>query len=218
MGDRSVHAWSREAAGPALILPDGCLDVIVCPDGEVVVAGPDVVARVHDAEGPFVGVRFSHGLGPLVLGVPADELTGRVVPLADVVGRAGAAGASGDATTLRDWVVRRLTTVHDDDPWAPAAFSAAAVGTPVGAIAAHTGLCARTLQRRCRTRFGYGPQHLARVLRLQRALALHSHGLGWADVAADAGYVDQPHLARECRALTGRAPTRLEPATAASAG
>ena len=210
MTDRSVHLWTRDAAGPALILPDGCLDVIVRPDGEAVVAGPDVTAREHDAQGRHVGVRFSHGLGPLVLGVPADELTGWVVPLADVVGRAGAAELEvGSDVALRDWVARRLASVHDDDPWAPAAFAAASAGRPVSAIAAGTGLSARTLQRRCRTRFGYGPQHLARVLRLQRALALRRRGEAWADVAAGAGYVDQPHLARECRALTGRAPTRL---------
>ncbi len=206
----AVHVWAREASGPALILPDGCLDVIVRPDGEAVVAGPDATAREHHDDGRHVGVRFSHGLGPLVLGVPADELTGRVVPLADVVGRAAAAGLGArDATALRAWVIDRLATVHDDDPWAPAAYAAAAVGTPVSAIAARAGLSARTLQRRCHARFGYGPQHLSRVLRLQRALGLHRGGSPWAEVAADAGYVDQPHLARECRALTGRAPTLL---------
>lgn len=210
MADRRLHPWSREASGPSLILPDGCLDVIVRPDGVAVVAGPDAVAREYDDEGHHVGVRFSHGLGPLVLGVPADALTGRVVPLADVVGRAGAAGLEvGDGQALRRWVSRRLTAVHDDDPWAPHVFAAAAAGTPVTAIAARAGLSARTLQRRSHARFGYGPQHLARVLRLQRALALHRRGRSWADVAADAGYVDQPHLARECRALTGQAPTRL---------
>ncbi|HEY2191256.1 MAG TPA: helix-turn-helix domain-containing protein [Actinomycetospora sp.] len=208
MGDPGVHLWTRDASGPSLILPDGCLDVIVRPDGEAVVAGPDVTAREYDAQGRHVGVRFSHGLGPLVLGVPADELTGRVVPLVDVAGRAVPTPGP-DPAALRDWVVRRLATVHDDDPWAPAAFAAAAVGTPVATIAARIGLSSRTLQRRCHARFGYGPQHLARVLRLQRALALHRRGKPWADVAADAGYVDQPHLARECLALTGRAPTLL---------
>ncbi|MCD2194201.1 helix-turn-helix domain-containing protein [Actinomycetospora endophytica] len=210
MGEAGLHPWARDASGPSLILPDGCLDVIVRPDGVAVVAGPDVTAREYDDEGRHVGVRFSHGLGPLVLRVPADELTGRVVPLADVVGRAAAAGLEpGDDVALRRWVARRLTTVRDDDPWAPAAFTAAAVGTPVATIAARAGLSARTLQRRCNVRFGYGPQHLARVLRLQRALALRRRGEPWASVAADAGYVDQPHLARECRALTGRAPTLL---------
>lgn len=208
MGDPAVHLWTRDVSGPSLILPDGCLDVIVRPDGEAVVAGPDVTAREHDEPGCHVGVRFSHGLGPLVLGVPADELTGRVVPLVDVVGRAVPTPGP-DPAAVRDWVAGRLTTVHDDDPWAPAAFAAAAVGTPVAAIAVRVGMSARTLRRRSRARFGYGPQHLARVLRLQRALALRRGGRAWADAAAGAGYVDQPHLARECRALTGRAPTRL---------
>ena len=206
----TVHPWTRTAAGPALILPDGCLDVIVRPDGEAVVAGPDAVARETVGAGRHVGVRFSHGLGPLVLGVPADELTGRVVPLADVVGRDAAAGLeAGSAPLLAGWVGRRLAAVHDDDSWAPAAFRAAAVGTPVATVADRLGLSARTLRRRCLARFGYGPQHLARVLRLQRALVLRRTGSSWAAVAADAGYVDQPHLARECRALTGRAPTLL---------
>jgi AraC-like DNA-binding protein len=206
----TVHPWIRDASGPVLILPDGCLDVIVRPDGEAVVAGPDATAREYDAAGRHAGVRFSHGLGPLVLGVPADELTGLVVPLADVVGRVPAAGlGAASAPLLAEWVRRRLAMVHDDDPWAPVAFAAAAVGAPVARIADRAGLSARTLQRRCHARFGYGPQHLARVLRLQRALALHRAGSTWADVAADAGYVDQPHLARECRALTGRAPTLL---------
>jgi AraC-like DNA-binding protein len=210
MGDRSVHPWTRDAVGPGLILPDGCLDVIVRPDGEAIVAGPDRTARVATDGGRYVGVRFSHGLGPLVLGVPADELTDRTVLLADVVGRTAAAGLEpGDVDALRRWVARRLSEVHDDDPWAPAAYTAAAVGMSVATIASRAGLSARTLHRRCHTRFGYGPQHLARVLRLQRALVLHRRGGAWADVAADAGYVDQPHLARECRALTGRAPSRL---------
>jgi AraC-like DNA-binding protein len=195
-----VHPWTRIAGGPALILPDGCLDVIVRPDGEAVVAGPDAVARESVDAGRHVGVRFSHGLGPLVLGVPADELTGRVVPLADVVGRRVA------APELRSWLVARFAELPDDGGWARAAFEATAAGLPVATVADRLGFSARTLRRRCLARFGYGPQHLARVLRLQRALALHRGGSTW---AADAGYVDQPHLARECRALTGRAPTLL---------
>jgi AraC-like DNA-binding protein len=46
-------------------------------------------------------------------------------------------------------------------------------------------------------------KRLSRVLRLQRALALARRGLPLATVAATAGYADQPHLAREVRALTG---------------
>jgi AraC-like DNA-binding protein len=41
------------------------------------------------------------------------------------------------------------------------------------------------------------------VLRLQRALELARRGVPFASVAAEAGYADQPHFAREVRALTG---------------
>ena len=196
-----AHTWTRDAAGPALILPDGCLDVIVRPDGEAVVAGPDAVAREHVGDGRYSGVRFSHGLGPLVLGVPADELTDRVVPLADVVGT-----GVGDVGT---WLRRRMRDLPDDAGWARLVFDASARGVPVAAIAADLDLSARTLRRRCLGRFGFGPQHLGRVLRLQRAVTRRREGRPWGDVAAAVGYADQQHLAREVRALTGRTPTQL---------
>jgi hypothetical protein len=56
-----VHPWSRDASGPGLILPDGCLDVIVRPDGEAVVAGPDAIAREHHDDGRHVSVRSPAG-------------------------------------------------------------------------------------------------------------------------------------------------------------
>lgn len=198
---RDVHPWRRVARGPALILPDGCLDVIVRPDGEAVVAGPDAVAREHVGDGPYRGVRFSHGVGPLVLGVPADELVGRTVPLADVVGR--------PVPDVGSWLRSRLQERPDDGPWAAAVFAASGRGVPVRTIADDLGWSARTLHRRCRARFGYGPQHLHRVLRLQRALTRRRDGRSWAETAAEVGYVDQQHLARETRALTGRSPSTL---------
>src|SRR3954453_14963814 len=74
---RGVVLWQREArAGDVTrILPDACLDLIW--DGSaLVVAGPDVRSRVHEASAPtsFVALRFSAGIGPGLLGVPALEL------------------------------------------------------------------------------------------------------------------------------------------------
>lgn len=53
---------------------------------------------------------------------------------------------------------------------------------------------------------GYGPATYRRVLRFQRALALAPATATLADLAVAAGYADQPHLTRECRALTGLTP------------
>ena len=57
--------------------------------------------------------------------------------------------------------------------------------------------------------FGYPPQQLGRVLRLNRVVALADAGHGWADIAASAGFADQAHLAREVLALSGLSPTAL---------
>ncbi len=75
-----------------------------------------------------------------------------------------------------------------------------------------TGLSERQIHRRCMAAFGYGPAVLARILRLRRALQLarsHEGPLRLAELAATAGYFDQPHLAHEVRAIMGTTPTRL---------
>ena len=65
-------------------------------------------------------------------------------------------------------------------------------------------LSERQLLRRCTVAFGYGPATLRRILRLQRFLALAGDsrtGSNLADLAHDAGYADQQHLARDARAI-----------------
>lgn len=75
--------WTRTAgSGVARVLPDGCMDVILCGD-ELLVAGPDTRAHLI-AEPPgthYVGMRFAPGTAPEVLGVPAHELRDQRVPL-----------------------------------------------------------------------------------------------------------------------------------------
>ncbi len=83
-------------------------------------------------------------------------------------------------------------------------------------LADQLGVTARRLHRRCLFSFGYGPSTLARILRFQRFLALAETARaeagrrpGLALLAIDAGYSDQAHLARDCRAITGQTPTRF---------
>jgi AraC-like DNA-binding protein len=65
-------------------------------------------------------------------------------------------------------------------------------------------------ERRLRRRFvqavGYGPATYLRVSRFRRAVALAPSTPGLAALAAAAGYADQAHLSRDCRALTGLTP------------
>jgi AraC-like DNA-binding protein len=204
--------WRREGSGDdTLVLPDGCLDVIV-RDGRALVAGPDTASvRVPVAPGERVaGVRMQPGAGGAVLGVPADELRDRHVALEDLWGRAGReAGerAGPDPLALADALRARLAAAAPD----PRALAAArrlgrAPSTPVPALADAVGLGERQLRRRFATAVGYGPKTFARVARFRRALALVRAGEAPAAAAFAAGYADQAHMTREMRALAGRTP------------
>jgi AraC-like DNA-binding protein len=57
--------------------------------------------------------------------------------------------------------------------------------------------------------FGYGTATLARLMRFRRFLSLDTmmlHTASVARLAVAAGYSDQAHLTRECRAITGDTP------------
>jgi transcriptional regulator GlxA family with amidase domain len=81
---------------------------------------------------------------------------------------------------------------------------AAVVEDPVSSAA----VSERRLRRRFVQAVGYGPATYLRVSRFQRAVALAPHVRGLAALAAAAGYADQAHLSRDCRALTGLTPRR----------
>jgi AraC-like DNA-binding protein len=208
------------------IVPDGCVDIIWL-GGRLHVAGPDTgpVLAPLDPGTQIVGVRFRPGLAPTMLGLPATELLDDRVDLELLWGRAadrlaerlGEAGDPGAAMrTLQRELVERLVSAAPIDPLIEAVVAELRGGpaAPVVAkLAANLGTSERQLHRRCLEAFGYGPKTLDRVLRFQRFLSLARaaapKGVGLAGLAADAGYADQAHLARECRALGGLPPRRL---------
>ena len=202
-----VIAWRSTVppgTPPTRILPDGCLDLI-WHNGSVFIAGPDTTAQLGTAppHSRFFALRFAAGTGPAVLGVPADELTDRQVPLAAVRPAAEVrrlAEAADPVAALTEFARRRW---QEPDRVMIAMAAGARAGCPVGAIADRCGLSPRHLQRRCLTGFGYGPKTLARILRLQRAVALARSGRPFAEVGSTAGYADQAHLSREVKALAG---------------
>ncbi|WP_340561650.1 helix-turn-helix transcriptional regulator [Streptomyces sp. GSL17-111] len=219
--------WTRTtgpAPSPALVLPDGCMDLI-WRDGDgdgdgdggagFVVAGPDT--RAQEGAGPpgttWTGLRFTPGTGPAVLGVPARELRDLRVPLdalwpaARVRRLAGEVAGATDRSAALEAVAARAAV--PPDPLHAAVARALDRGRTVAEVARTAGLSERQLHRRSLDAFGYGPKMLARILRLQRALARARAGTPLAEVAALTGYADQAHLTREARALTGRPVGRL---------
>ena len=210
-GVPGVVLWIKEAAASARILPDGCLDLLW--DGtRLTVAGPDTAARWH-TESPgtsYAALRMAAGTGPALLGVPADALRDRVWRLDDLwaeqdVRRLAEQVADGGAAALTAWV-RAQRARTEPDPLGGRVLALACTGTSVADIADQLGLGPRQLHRRCLQLFGYGPRHLSRILRLERALAASG---SLAEVAHECGYADQAHLSREVRDLTGTTPSRL---------
>ncbi|MBQ0852619.1 helix-turn-helix domain-containing protein [Streptomyces sp. BH-SS-21] len=206
--------WTRaaEPGDAAPVLPDGCMDLL-WTEGRLFVAGPDTRAYLSDEPGGprrYAGVRFFPGTAPSYLGVPAHELRDRRVDLADLwdggevrrlTERVDA--AADPAAALEAVAVGRAAGAGAPDPRLRAVVAALSAGAAVAATAEEVGWSERQLHRRALVAFGYGPKTLARVLRLQRALALVRGGGAAAEVAVVAGFADQAHLAREVRELAG---------------
>jgi AraC-like DNA-binding protein len=205
--------WTRRqsatAAARVRVLPDACMD-LMWTGGRLLVAGPDTRAHLTPVRAgeEYAAVRFPPGAGPSVLGVPAAELRDLRVPLAELWPQreerelAERIGETADPTAELEAVAATYGLIARDRVQ-DAVLAGARGGLAVRDIARGLDLSERHVRRRCLDAFGYGPKTLARVLRLGRALARARAGVPFARVAHDTGYTDQPHLAREVRALTG---------------
>jgi AraC-like DNA-binding protein len=216
--DGSV-VWRRTATStPVCILPDGCIDVIWTSDGSLIVAGPDT--RAHMLTSPpgrgYVGLRLASGLGPIVLGVGANELVNGRFRLDEIWTRSRVARLEDDlADSITPGIVleglglERLRGFEATTRIASEIVRLLRAGRSVARVADSVGLSERQFRRRSLEMFGYGPKTLARILRLNSAVDLARAGVGYAEVAAASGYADQAHLARDVRSLAGVTLTQL---------
>ena len=209
--------WTSTApSAPEVIdvLPDGCMD-LVWSGAELFVAGPDTAPHPFERRAGVAasGLRFLPGVLPALLDMPAVALRDARVPLDALhpaLARRGveALAAGVPAAPVLTTLAARLPGVVPE-PGLRAAARRLASGGSAAETADDLGWTTRTLHRRCLTAFGYGPSVLRRVLRFRRAVALLRAGVAPADVAARAGYADQPHLSRDVRAFAGVSPARL---------
>ena len=84
----------------------------------------------------------------------------------------------------------------------------------VPALGAELGIGARQAQRQYRSRVGLSPAQARRLQRMNAAVVAlrdpDAPARTLADLAAELGYADQAHMARELRQLAGLPPSRLE--------
>lgn len=226
-------------APPQRVLPDGCAELILNfgarfeehRDGAreaqplAFVVGqmerPLLIAPTGLVD--LVAIRFQPDGARAVLGVPARELTGRVVPL-EALDRDLAAACERARELARPET--RLRVVFSalaaraarrrvlEDPAVSGALRALLAthgAARVEDLAAEAVVSRRQLERKFDEWVGLPPKRLARILRFQRVFhALEHAGGGWAAAAVDSGYYDQSHLVRDFRELAGDCPTALE--------
>jgi AraC-like DNA-binding protein len=220
--------WTNEVQDAAILnlVPDGYID-IYWTGSELRVAGPNTrpLAITAQRATTFVGVRFRPGAAGQWLRTSATEFLNQHPPLSSVGTPRSferitdqlkvAKSAVNAATALERWLVEKLPYVAAADPLVSATLAAAARQHRlsrgfVRELVEESGWSERTLRRRCETAFGYGPKTLERILRFQRFLRLLSGTrTPLAELALEAGYADQAHLAREARRLAGRTPGEL---------
>ncbi|MEV0399823.1 AraC family transcriptional regulator [Actinoallomurus sp. NPDC050550] len=150
-------------------------------------------------------------LGAFALfGVPAHELSNRIVPLSDLFG-AAAEHWTERLADLRSWPARfalldALLAERIAAGPAPSSEVASAWqamrrvhgAVRIAELATRTGRSDRYLAARFRQQIGTTPKNAARVLRYEHAARLLARGdLPPAHVAVVCGYADQAHLTRE---------------------
>jgi AraC-like DNA-binding protein len=201
-----------------LVLPDGCSDLIWEQAVGGYLAGPDTgpVTVLQPAGGVLVGVRFRPGAGGQALDLPLSELRDQRAELSDLLpGLARKLPATLDPATaaarVLDVASRLVADAASDAAVSRAAELLARPATRAEEVADQVGLSTRQLRRRFHAAAGYGPKTLQRVLRFQRFVRMldAGHGADLAAAAALAGYADQPHLTRDCAALSGLTPGAL---------
>ncbi|WP_119459574.1 helix-turn-helix domain-containing protein [Rhodospirillaceae bacterium SYSU D60014] len=221
-----THRIPHDLAGNFIVVPDGCVDLLWI-DGRLMVAGPDRSAAVEAiAPGSVVsGLRFQPAAAIKWLGVPMSEIVDRRVGLEELWGAEARRHADwiGEANTqaerihrLEARLIRKAMTTEPADRDMAGVFGLLdgkvdSLVPSVADLVMRLDTSERTLRRRCREAFGYGPKTLDRVLRFQRFLALARRPgeRRLAQWAVEAGYADQAHLAREVKRLSGLSPSAV---------
>lgn len=183
-------------------------------------AGPALIAQDSEQAGIHLEI---NPLGVrTLLGLPAAELAGRVIDLAELP-RPGLAELPERLRSAPGWAARfeildetllgaAAASAGDQPPgevgWAWRRLLGSGGGVPVRELASDVGWSRRHFSERFAREVGLTPKQAARVVRFGRATALLRRlpPGGLAEVAHGCGYFDQAHMSNEFRALAGCSP------------
>ena len=206
----------------ALILPDGCADILfIARHGEPIDAQiVGVMTRPHvvplTAGTSLLGVRFHPGMAGACLPCEVPTLNDRYVPIRSVCG--SLADELLSVFGKHSYLDGRISAIEDRLTCLPTITQVQrAIGELVGRkgrlsvddFAAIAGISERQLRRTCLKHSGLAPKQLARILRFRHAFSRLRKGENdMVELALDCGYCDQAHMIREFRELAGISPVR----------
>lgn len=222
--------WTARPAGRHRLVPDACMDLLCVwrSDGtdrphDIWLCGPERTAWTFELPPGTVavGVRFRPGCASLAFDIDASSMLDRRVRFDDVVGHDAAERVRDAIAGIDDLDQRAAAFEAALAPWLrivdPEALGFVDSMTDLlvrsprvlqSELATAARITPRHLHRRLLQTFGHGSAMLGRQLRFQRFLAVREQALdpaarSLAELAGAAGYADQAHLSRDCRALTG---------------
>jgi AraC-like DNA-binding protein len=193
-----------------------------------VIWGPTTRFAIRDTtrQGHVVGFHLRPGATAGFFGLPASELTDRFAALEDVWGDravnrirdqaleaeagAGPYGVVAAAERELNLRVRRPTLIHPAVAFAVKEISWGRARS-IAQLYGRAGYGAKRFIELFAAAVGTTPKRFARLQRFQRTLACAGPQADWADIAADSGYSDQPHLAHDFRAFAGISPGQYRP-------
>ena len=170
-----------------------------------------------------LGVRLTPAGAYALFARPMYELAGLTVDLADLAGSAASALAAechaaatgqGCLKAALRWIDGRLARATRLDPavaWMLGEIRQRKGAVSIGRLREQTGWSKTRLASTFVEQIGVNPKQYARVMRFSRALEMiHAEHTSLVDVAAEAGYYDQPHLNAEFKELSGFTPSEFQ--------
>jgi len=170
-----------------------------------------------DAQTATVLVRCTPYGAYRLLGCSMDALANEHVALRDLAPhlreleeRLAESSADVAQELVRAWLAKQLERtrreVHRDTIAAAQRIERSGGREPIERVAGAVGVGRRQLERLFRTQIGIGPKELASIARFRWVLQRLDRRRSWADLAAAAGYADQPHFVRSFVRRTGMTP------------
>jgi AraC-like DNA-binding protein len=227
-----AQCWRFEAGDLAvspsehMIVPDGLpsLFATFVPGAAVMLAGivgpAETAVRTQIVRQQIsIGVRLKPGVAPRLFEVSMPALAGRSLSFSQFAPRLEAAfedaarcAVGGDWSGITRFLFARAETAPAPDG-AAAAMAARLIATDgrarIGDLSAVEGVSPRQARRRFIEAVGLSPKSFARVRRIRRACIAALGDAGWSHVSLEAGFADQPHLARNFQAVFERRPSEV---------